>query len=72
MRTLITSHGIYRYMIGSGFARIEYPDGRRQVVSLSRLTGRTHDTIERGRWKQSSDGMVTPRHVADWIRGHAD
>lgn len=36
--------------------------------SLSEITKRSPETIERGRHKKTSDGMVTPRQIAGWIR----
>jgi hypothetical protein len=41
--------------------------GRRIVVSYQDLTGRSIDSIERGQWKKTSDGMVTPADVRAYI-----
>jgi hypothetical protein len=66
MRTLTIGRQAYRYRIGRGSAVIEGP-GWKDVVPLTTLTGRSPDTLERGRWKRTRDGMVTPVHVRDYI-----
>ncbi len=37
-------------------------------VRLSDLTGLTQNLIDRGRHKQTSDGMITPAHVEKYIK----
>lgn len=39
-------------------------------VDILVLTGRSGDTIERGRRKETSDGMVTPGQVAKYVGEH--
>jgi hypothetical protein len=48
------------------------PDGRKSFVDFVTLTGRSWGTLERGQWKGTSDGMVTPEHVKRYIRKHRD
>jgi hypothetical protein len=36
-------------------------------MPLTFVTGNTSDNIERGRWKKTSDGMVTPAMIARGI-----
>jgi len=60
----------FKFKIGNDAAVIRtddqgYKDTR--VVPLSELTGRTPDTIERGRRKKTSDGMITPGHIKEFI-----
>ena len=42
--------------------------GIKLVMPLTFVTGNTTDNIERGRWKKTSDGMVTPGMIAEAIR----
>jgi len=67
MRKIHLDGEIYQYRIGKGYVVIEFPDGHREVVSDSTITGRTNDALERGRWKKTSDGMVLPSHVKAWL-----
>lgn len=60
----------WQFKIGQTSANIKDPDGRGTTVSLSDLTGLTPHLIERGRWKKTQDGMVTPGHVRAYIEAH--
>ncbi len=60
----------WRYQLGRGNAVIVLPDGKKVIVGYARLTDRSPDTIERGQYKGTSDGMVTPEHVRRYIRQH--
>jgi hypothetical protein len=52
-------------------AVIESPERKKKtLVKLSAITGTTPDTIERGRWKKSSDGMVLPSQIRRYIEAH--
>src|SRR5580704_5242866 len=62
----------WSYRIGQQNAVIVAPSGCKSVVLLSALTGRSQDTLDRGRRKQTSDGMVMPEHVRDYILGHGE
>lgn len=43
------------------------PDGRKHVADTPKLTGRTWDTLERGKRKITRDGMIEPHEVRDYI-----
>ena len=60
----------WSFKIGKGAAVIIAPNGQKSVVSLTTLTGRSPDTIERGQWKGTRDGMVVPDHVRNHVRRH--
>ncbi len=67
MRKIHLDDKIYQYRVGKGYVVIEFPDGHREVVADSTITGRTPDTIERGKWKKTTDGMVLPSHIKAWL-----
>jgi hypothetical protein len=52
---------------GRGNVSIRAEDGHRVVVDYHKLTGRSWDVIERGQWKKTSDGMITPACVKRYI-----
>ena len=54
----------YEYHIGKSNVKVRgFP-----AASFAQVTGRSWTEIERGQHKKTSDGMVTPKHVADFIR----
>lgn len=68
MRTLKLDDGSeWKFKIGTAYVILKSPEGKRRNVSISQLTGRSWDTIERGKHKKTSDGMVTPRHIREYI-----
>ncbi len=69
-RKLIASGVEWSYHIGRSYAVLISPEGKRSVVELTTLTGRTWETIERGRRKETADGMVTPADVEGYILAH--
>lgn len=64
---------VWEYRMGTGNAVIrstKITPVFKFIVNYSTLTGRSWDIIERGQRKKTSDGMVTPKHIADYIRKH--
>ncbi len=70
MRTLTIGKDTWHYLIGTSAVVVKGTDGKRKIVGIDAVAGRSHDTIERGRRKKTSDGMVTPQHVRDYIEKH--
>jgi hypothetical protein len=68
MRTLVVDGKAYQYRIGHHSMVLVHPDGKKEIVRLAVIANRTPDTIDRGRWKKTSDGMITPKHVEGYIR----
>jgi hypothetical protein len=58
---------IWKYRVGRSNVVINSPEGKRITVNHSELTGRTWDTIERGQWKRTQDGMILPCHVKEYV-----
>jgi hypothetical protein len=69
-RSVEVGGATWSYRLGRGNAVIVLPTGKKLVVRYADLTGRSPDIIERGQWKGTSDGMVTPEHVRRYIRRH--
>jgi len=57
----------YEYRVGFSFTKI-YRLGISWLIDLSTLTGKSWESIERGRWKKTTDGMITSKMVEGWIR----
>jgi len=41
--------------------------GKKHIIDYSTLTGRDWNTIDRGEYKGTTDGMMTPGHVLNYI-----
>ena len=69
-RKLAIGEAVWEYQLGKGNAVIKSPDNKKTVVAYTKLTGRSWDILERGQYKKTSDGMVTPKHIKDYIQKH--
>lgn len=66
--TRIPKHGVRRLHIGGReylykifpWRAVFYLEKMKVVADLPDITGLTTDIIDRGRWKKTSDGFVTP------------
>ncbi len=56
------------YLIGRCWVPIWSPDGVKHVASITKVACRSFNTLERGQWKKTSDGMICPEHVRRYIR----
>lgn len=57
----------YRWRCG-GSVLVQDENGKRVAcVSAAKAKGLTEDAFERGKWKQTKDGMITPHDVARLI-----
>jgi hypothetical protein len=69
MRTIKVDGRTWSVKVGKDW--MEARSGNTKLaVPLSQVTGRSPDTLERGRWKKTSDGMVTPDQIAAANRRH--
>ena len=66
MRSLITPSGVYKWKAGESGAVIVDPGGKKRFVSLLEL-GINPEVFERGQWKKTSDGSLTPSLISKWI-----
>ena len=42
-------------------------DDRKVVADISTVSGKSWDLIERGQWKKTSDGHITPGHCKEFL-----
>lgn len=66
-RKIVVGGAEWKYHIGSG--AVEARCGDRKLVGTPPeiVPGLTWDIFERGQHKRTSDGMITPKHIAAWI-----
>jgi len=57
----------FQYLIGRSAVVIYDDTDKRHYARVDEVKGLSPDIIERGRYKKTSDGMVTPKNVAHWI-----
>lgn len=67
-RRLVVVDQTWWWMVGN-LTILWTPKGQKLLVNNMALTGLTQETIERGRWKRTTDGTVTPRMVREYIDG---
>jgi hypothetical protein len=53
----------WTYVVGKSVVRFTRPDGRSFPVDAHLVAGRPPSVLERGRWKQTQDGMITPGDI---------
>ncbi len=66
-RSLSINGDIWWYRVGKGDIEVWDPNGKKHVTNMRIVTKRSWDVIERGQWKKTSDGAVTPKDVTNWI-----
>lgn len=66
-RAITVDGKLYYYRVGRGRVAI-YGEGARFIPSCAEVIGVSEATFERGQWKKTSDGQVTPGLLARWIR----
>ncbi len=69
-RKIHLDNEVWEYQIGRTNVVIKSPASKKIVVGFCKLTGRSWDIIERGQWKKTTDGMVTPKDVRIYIQKH--
>lgn len=68
MRKIIINGLKYEYSIsGRRTVTIINPEEVKTHVNCGVLKGMTPDNFDRGKWKKTSDGMVTPKHIKKYI-----
>lgn len=65
-RKIVVSGVEWKYHVGTGAVEARCAE-RKLVGQLPEVTGLDWNSIERGRHKRTSDGMVTPKQIAAWI-----
>ncbi len=66
-RLIEVKNNTFEYVVGRCYVAIWAPNGDARIVSIPDLKGTTWEIFERGQWKKTSDGMVTPSEVAHFI-----
>lgn len=69
-RKLHINDQVWEYHCGHNYVVVKSPESKKEVIDYSTLTGRSWDIIERGMRKKTSDGMITPKHIKDYIEKH--
>lgn len=67
-RKIVVNDILYIYKVTrSGDTIILFPDEKTQKIKFYDLTGMTYDAYETGTHKKTSDGMITPSIIKNWI-----
>lgn len=61
----------YLYVIKGSKVQFFLPD-RKIIATLVEVSGKSWDILERGQWKKTSDGWVTPQHCKDFLADYLE
>jgi len=67
-RNITVDGDLYRWRVGRSYVQIR-GGGIRDTFTCGAVKGLTPDLFDRGKWKQTSDGMIMPSDVSRFIRG---
>ena len=69
-RTILVGEVIWRFKVGKQSVIAYSEHGERLCEHCYVLKGlHSPDIYDRGQWKKTSDGMITPKDVHTWIKG---
>jgi hypothetical protein len=67
-RLLTVAGTKWRWRCGKGGNVVAYSEyGKRLCVGAWTIKGMHPDIFERGKWKKTSDGMLKPSDIANWL-----
>lgn len=66
-RYIVIGSERWEYKIGKSYAHIWTPRGKKVIINSNTVNGTAPFTFERGQYKRTSDGMVTPKDVREYI-----
>ena len=67
MRKLHIGNEEWQYRVGDGTIVVVPPNGKKAYVPCHEVKGCSSDDFERGKWKKTSDGMITPSELKAYI-----
>jgi len=69
-RVIVIEGETWYYQIGGYSCAFWGPDGKKHVGKADVVANRSWDVLERGQWKKTSDGMITPKDIRRYIQEH--
>ena len=71
MRKLVIGRKVWEFQVGSSYTLIKPPGHTKKIkVSNSMVKGINWGAFERGQYKKTTDGMVTPGEVSAYIENN--
>lgn len=58
---------IWKYRIGRQNV-VAFCGNEKKVEKIWKIKGVSPETFERGQWKKTSDGMLFPKEIAEWLK----
>jgi len=58
---------VYEWSAGRQYVHIRKDDKLLVTTTIAQVKGTTPDIVERGLWKKTTDGMLTPKEVRAFI-----
>lgn len=66
-RRIVVAGKAWIWRLGKAYVVAHADCGERRFAAAHEVKGVTADSWERGKWKRSSDGQLTPADVARWL-----
>lgn len=69
MRKLHINGKVYQYKVGKGGSNVtvKFPTSEKVTFDGHEITGRSGWTMEKGQYKGTSDGMITPGQIKTFL-----
>ena len=67
MRKLHIGNEIWEYRVGSGTIVVVTPLGNKAYIPCHEVKGLSPDDFDRGKYKKTSDGTITPSELKAYI-----
>ena len=69
-RMIVIEGETWYYQIGGFSCAFWNPEGKKYVNRTNIVANRSWDVLERGEYKKTSDGMITPKDIRKYIQEH--
>ena len=67
MRKIHIGNEEWEYRVGKETVVLQTPLGSKMYIGCHTIKGLSPDDFERGKWKKTSDGMITPSEIKAYI-----
>jgi len=66
-RPIAISEEVWYYQVGGCHCVFWNPQGKKFIEKTNIVAGRSFDVLEKGQWRKTSDGMITPKDISKYI-----
>lgn len=70
MRKIIVDDKLYLWQYGKSSVVIIDQNKKKHIIQPHNIKKTNPDIFERGQYKKTSDGAITPKNISDYIKEH--